>query len=197
MGPYRTHLEVLPIDDPCAERWSKMEGTDSVRFCRVCESHVYDLSEMTTGEAHALLEVTEGRICVRFYRRADGTIATKDCAPDRAAYGRRRRRRGVLAGMAAMAVAGAVGPLASALPAPPPTRSATPCRGPRPPAPTRNPSWIDPEDLPPLPTAPPPHEGQPLRSYTMGGASPADVRRHLPEPRATVELGSPRITGLE
>jgi len=40
---------------------------------------VYNLSAMTQSEATALVNKTEGRLCVRFYRRPDGTMLTRDC----------------------------------------------------------------------------------------------------------------------
>jgi len=45
---------------------------------------------MTAVEATALIAQHEGKLCVRFYRREDGTIMTKDC-PVGAAKVRRRR----------------------------------------------------------------------------------------------------------
>lgn len=56
-----------------------MEGDERVRFCRQCELHVYNISEMTKADAESLVARTEGRLCGRMYRRADGTILTKDC----------------------------------------------------------------------------------------------------------------------
>ena len=56
-----------------------MCGTDRVRRCDACGLLVYNLSAMTVGEALALIQETEGRRCVRFYRRADGTVLTRDC----------------------------------------------------------------------------------------------------------------------
>ena len=41
--------------------------------------NVYNLSGMTRRQAEELLINSEGRLCVRFYRRRDGTILTKDC----------------------------------------------------------------------------------------------------------------------
>jgi hypothetical protein len=41
--------------------------------------NVYNLSDMTKLEAENLLTVSEGRLCVRFYRREDGTVLTADC----------------------------------------------------------------------------------------------------------------------
>jgi len=52
---------------------------ERVRFCSGCNRNVYNLSAMTQREAAALVYKTEGRLCVRFYRRADGTLLTQDC----------------------------------------------------------------------------------------------------------------------
>ena len=56
-----------------------MIGTERTRFCGECKLNVYNLSGMTSDEAENLLMNSEGRLCVRFYRRADGSILTKDC----------------------------------------------------------------------------------------------------------------------
>jgi hypothetical protein len=56
-----------------------MIGTDRVRFCGQCNLNVYNLSSMTKIQAESLIADTEGRLCVRFYRRADGSILTRDC----------------------------------------------------------------------------------------------------------------------
>jgi hypothetical protein len=56
-----------------------MIGTDRKRFCGQCKLNVYNLSGMTMFEAEELLTQSEGRLCVRYYRRSDGTILTKDC----------------------------------------------------------------------------------------------------------------------
>jgi hypothetical protein len=56
-----------------------MRGDERVRFCDQCSMNVYNFSEMTRREAEVLLTRTEGRLCVRFYRRADGTILTNNC----------------------------------------------------------------------------------------------------------------------
>ncbi|HWW74152.1 MAG TPA: hypothetical protein VNZ44_02080, partial [Pyrinomonadaceae bacterium] len=57
-----------------------------------CELHVYNLSGMTRREAEALVANTEGRLCVRFYRRDDGTILTRNCPVGFAALKRRVSR---------------------------------------------------------------------------------------------------------
>jgi hypothetical protein len=56
-----------------------MTGDERVRFCAQCNLSVYNLSDMTRSEAEALLYKSEGRLCVRFYRRQDGTIITQQC----------------------------------------------------------------------------------------------------------------------
>jgi hypothetical protein len=52
---------------------------DRVRFCSQCNLNVYNLSGMRREEAEALVAKTEGRLCVRFYRKADGSILTQNC----------------------------------------------------------------------------------------------------------------------
>jgi hypothetical protein len=56
-----------------------MAGDDRVRHCQECNLNIYNLSEMTRSEAEQLITSHEGRLCVRLYRRADGTILTRDC----------------------------------------------------------------------------------------------------------------------
>jgi hypothetical protein len=56
-----------------------MIGDERVRFCGQCSLNVYNLSSMIRADAEALIARTEGRLCVRFYRRRDGSIITKDC----------------------------------------------------------------------------------------------------------------------
>jgi hypothetical protein len=50
-----------------------------VRFCSQCNLNVYNLSGMSRQEAETLITKTEGRLCVRFYRRADGSVLTQNC----------------------------------------------------------------------------------------------------------------------
>lgn len=56
-----------------------MKGDDRKRFCEQCNLHVYNIAEMTRREVASLVRITEGKFCGRIYRRADGTIITKDC----------------------------------------------------------------------------------------------------------------------
>ncbi len=85
-------LENVAIAAPCKASWDAMVGDDRVRFCRHCEKNVYNLSAMPRDEAEALLAAREGKMCVRLYKREDGTVMTSDCP---VGVKRRRRRRAV------------------------------------------------------------------------------------------------------
>jgi hypothetical protein len=56
-----------------------MHGDDKVRHCGDCAKNVYNLAGMTRFDAQLLLEQTEGRVCIRMFRRHDGTVLTSDC----------------------------------------------------------------------------------------------------------------------
>src|SRR5215470_9445007 len=75
----KSPLEKIKIAAPCKAEWRWMYGNDRVRFCGQCNLNVYNLSAMTREEAEDLIRRTEGRLCVRFYRRSDGTILTGNC----------------------------------------------------------------------------------------------------------------------
>lgn len=98
-------LDRVEVASPCNARWADMSGDERVRFCGLCRQHVYDLSSLTRAEAAALLSRGEERRCIRFFRRADGTVLTADC-PDAL---RRTRRRGRLLRRAAAVALGALG----------------------------------------------------------------------------------------
>lgn len=92
-------LEDIRIASPCNASWDAMEGDDRVRFCGSCQKHVFNLSNMSRAEAEALITKTEGRLCVRLYRRRDGTVLTQDCPVGLRAV--RRRLALIGAGLAA------------------------------------------------------------------------------------------------
>jgi hypothetical protein len=94
-------LDDIRIASPCTASWDAMTGDDTARFCGECKLNVYNLSSLTAGEAAALIERAEGRLCVRLYRRNDGTVMTRDCPVGvRAAV--RRATRAAGAAMAAI-----------------------------------------------------------------------------------------------
>lgn len=72
-------LNNIRIASPCAANWDEMYGDERKRHCSECKLNVYNLSDMTQTEAENFLINSEGRVCVKFYRRMDGTVLTQDC----------------------------------------------------------------------------------------------------------------------
>ena len=89
MNKFTNPLENIRIASPCKADWDEMIGNERQRFCGECKLNVYNLSGMTREEAENLLIQSEGRLCVRFYKRADGTVLTKDCPIGWQAFKRR------------------------------------------------------------------------------------------------------------
>ncbi|MBX3288821.1 MAG: hypothetical protein KF855_05685 [Acidobacteria bacterium] len=79
MSRFDSPLNNLKIASPCPADWNGMYGNDRKRLCGECKLNVYNLSGMTKDEAEGLIMQSEGRLCVRFYQRSDGTVITKDC----------------------------------------------------------------------------------------------------------------------
>jgi len=79
MSKFTNPLNNVKIASPCSQDWNEMIGTERKRFCGECKLNVYNLSGMSRDEAENLLLNSEGRLCVRFFRRVDGTVLTKDC----------------------------------------------------------------------------------------------------------------------
>ena len=82
----------MRIASPCPMNWDGMKGDNRARFCDLCSLHVYNISEMTRREVETLIAETEGRICARLFKRADGTVLTKDCTVGLRAIRRRVSR---------------------------------------------------------------------------------------------------------
>ena len=79
MSRFNHPLDNIRVASPCNADWDQMIGNERSRFCGQCNLNVYNLSAMTRAEAELLIGKTEGRLCVRYYRRADGSVLTKDC----------------------------------------------------------------------------------------------------------------------
>ncbi len=108
-----TILDDIRIASPCPAEWEEMAGDDRARFCSNCSKHVYNISAMTAEEATTLILGREGRLCVRIYRRNDGTVLTADCPVGPRSRPRRRLHKVLALGLvipalllAAMASAG-------------------------------------------------------------------------------------------
>jgi hypothetical protein len=79
MTKFDNPLANLKIASPCSADWEAMVGDNRKRFCGDCKLNVFNLSGMSKDEAENLLKNSEGRVCVRFYQRADGTVLTENC----------------------------------------------------------------------------------------------------------------------
>ena len=103
MSKFDSPLNNIRIASPCQADWNEMYGDNRKRFCGDCKLNVYNLSGMARDEAETLIMNAEGRLCVRFYRRADGTVITKDCPVGWAKV--KRRTRVVAAAFASLLMA--------------------------------------------------------------------------------------------
>jgi hypothetical protein len=98
----KSKLPVLPdikVATPCMADWNAMTGDERVRACGSCNKNVYNLSTLTREEAESLIVEKEGRLCVRYYQRKDGTILLKDCS---IGITQKRKRRVLAAGVVAL-----------------------------------------------------------------------------------------------
>jgi hypothetical protein len=92
MARFTNRLDNIRVAAPCSADWDSMFGNERVRFCEQCHLNVYNLSEISRVEADRLINQTEGRLCVRFYRRRDGSIITQNCPVGLRAIKRRLSR---------------------------------------------------------------------------------------------------------
>ncbi len=99
-------LDNLRVASPCSEKWADMTGDERVRACAKCNQNVYNLSSLTRAEAEALIAGRNGRMCVRYFQRADGTILLADCTVGKR---NKRYRRALAVGIAASAAGGVAG----------------------------------------------------------------------------------------
>jgi len=79
MSRFDSPLNNIRIASPCSANWDEMFGNDRMRFCGHCKLNVYNLSGMSRDDAENLVTNAEGRLCVRYYRRTDGTVITENC----------------------------------------------------------------------------------------------------------------------
>jgi hypothetical protein len=167
-------LEDVRIAAPCKANWDEMVGDDHVRFCGLCEKNVYNLSSLSRDEAEALLVAREGKMCVRMYRREDGTVLTDDCP---VGVKKRRRRRAALAavGGGLMAAASALGLRAMTMMGKKEAPIAVPVAVAGGLAPMGGPSWSppEPEAIPPPPAVTTtPTAQKPDAGHWLAGRSP-------------------------
>ncbi len=89
---------------PCPVKWEDMKGDEKRRLCAQCDCYVLKATQMTDEEVtEAITRAASGqRVCMQFYKRADGTILTKNCPVGVAAM---RERAGRFVRWVASAVA--------------------------------------------------------------------------------------------
>ena len=78
MSTFKINNLEFEIASPCNEDWDNMTGDDKNRHCDSCKKNVYNLSSMDQEEISELLSCAEN-LCVRLYKRHDGTVLTEDC----------------------------------------------------------------------------------------------------------------------
>lgn len=103
-------LDDVRVASPCHVAWDAMKGDGRARFCGDCKKNVFNVSNMTKADAEQFLHDRLGSdTCIRFYRRADGTLLTDDCPVGLRAKIRWRMQKAILAGgLIAIAAAFAV-----------------------------------------------------------------------------------------
>ena len=79
MSEEKSFLDNIEIATPCSANWNEMDGDERMRRCGECKLNVYNLSQMTRKEAVHMIREKEDRLCMRVYRRKDGTVITSDC----------------------------------------------------------------------------------------------------------------------
>src|SRR4051794_35910273 len=72
-------LDSIRVATPCRVPWERMAGNDQVRYCTQCRLNVFNIAGMTRAKAESVIAEADGRVCIRLYRRFDGTVLTADC----------------------------------------------------------------------------------------------------------------------
>lgn len=103
MSEKKFNVNDLRVAAPCHIGWETMAGDERKRFCQSCRLNVYNISAMTAREAEDFITKAEGRVCIRLYKRADGTVLTRDCPTGLRLY---RKRVGKFAGAVFAAIVG-------------------------------------------------------------------------------------------
>jgi len=61
-----------------------MSGDERVRHCTDCNLNVYNSIGLSADELTSLVTERESRLCMRLYKRPDGSVVTSDCREARA-----------------------------------------------------------------------------------------------------------------
>jgi hypothetical protein len=69
------------IAKPCEESWAGMMGGSRERHCQSCDRQVHNFAAMTSSQIKELVARSDGKLCARITRRADGSVVTLDARP--------------------------------------------------------------------------------------------------------------------
>ncbi|MGH9880041.1 MAG: ankyrin repeat domain-containing protein [Pyrinomonadaceae bacterium] len=69
-------INQIKVENPCSVAWDSMVGNDQIRFCEHCNLSVNNLSELTQKQVLQLISKSDGRLCVSYLRRPDGSLIT-------------------------------------------------------------------------------------------------------------------------
>lgn len=166
--------EQLPIAEPCNADWNAMEPRERARFCGQCGIEVIDVSAFTEAEACELARrPRNGRVCVSYVVRADGTLRLADTpdVPVRSLV--RRGRTLMVAASLALAACGTVSE-------PPRTAGTMPITHSQKPGPIAEPDRRVAGGLRPIEPPPPPVDAGVPEPRTPDGPTEHRLRGRMP-----------------
>jgi hypothetical protein len=85
-------INKIRVASPCSVPWESMTGDEQVRKCDDCGLNVHNLAAMSEAEIGRLIVNREGRLCIRLYKRRDGTILAQVCPTGVRGYRKRMAR---------------------------------------------------------------------------------------------------------
>jgi hypothetical protein len=100
-------LQQIQVKNPCTVSWDSMVGNEYVRFCEHCHLSVHSLSKLNRKEIRHLIAKSDGRLCVQYIRRPDGSLVTNNSLEKLHRIGRRVTRVAAGAFTATLSVTGA------------------------------------------------------------------------------------------
>ena len=107
------NLDRVSIPIQCHADWDLMSGDDRVRYCKVCEKSVYNLSALTRRQTETLVAEHGGKLCARIYQRPDGSILTQNCPEGMRGLSAKITRRAGAVLSAMLSVGGTCGAVAA------------------------------------------------------------------------------------
>src|SRR5687768_2754709 len=89
LGSNGFDINKIRVASPCSDPWESMEGNERARRCNSCDLSVYNVAGMSRAEIEELVTNRRTRLCIRLFRRSDGTVVTRDCPEGVRNYRRR------------------------------------------------------------------------------------------------------------